>query len=82
MTDFMRSRNMEEDMVEDRHIFGVWEWMNGVWLKKIIVIIIITIPWHNSLSRARTYQPTAGLKSTYSQIEVWVSYYYSTTKKL
>ena len=29
VTDFMKSRNMEEDMVD---IFGIWEWMDGSWL--------------------------------------------------
>ena len=46
MTDFMRSRNMEEDMAED-DIFGVWEWMDGFWLYRsyiyITIIVIITI---------------------------------------
>jgi hypothetical protein len=29
VTDFMRSRSMEED-----DIFGVWEWMDGSWLHR------------------------------------------------
>ena len=31
VTNFMRSRNMEEEMAEDRH-FWIWEWMDGSWL--------------------------------------------------
>ena len=31
VTDFMKSRGMEEDMAENRHIC-VWEWMDGSWL--------------------------------------------------
>jgi hypothetical protein len=42
VTDLMRNSNMEEDMAED---FGVWEWMDGSWLyrsKMIMILIIIT----------------------------------------
>ena len=27
--DFMRSKNLEEDMAK---FFGIWEWMDGFWL--------------------------------------------------
>ena len=30
-TDFMTSRNMEEDMAKD-NIFSVWEWTDSSWL--------------------------------------------------
>ena len=29
VTGFMRSKNMEEDMEEDRRHFGFWEWIDG-----------------------------------------------------
>ena len=38
VTDFMKSRNMEEDMAEDRHVWRL-EAMEGSWLYRSYVII-------------------------------------------
>ena len=46
MTDFMESRGMEEDMAEDRHIFGVWEWMDGSWLYRSYIYIYVYTHTH------------------------------------